>query len=236
MPESWQAGGGRGTVEVAPDVLRITQTGHVHYQIIVFCEKLRVARGLPTKSRLDPKKFVLTTRTARAKAVLGQIASVNVSVPASLASILEQFKQPAGTRDSHRPPRAAAIGVSENTVGQVQGRKLPQGEALRQLLEPLGLAWRAVDANTLAGHHAESGCRADGVGVLPRWQLLAGQPPAALIERIKTALRGAAWGEGGGRRDLFRPALAMLDRAAIATGANGGREAAGGKSKMSGAS
>ncbi len=50
VPESWQAGGGRGTVEVAPDVLRITQTGHVHYQIIVFCEKLRVARGLPTKS------------------------------------------------------------------------------------------------------------------------------------------------------------------------------------------
>ena len=56
VPESWQASGGRGTVEVTPDVLRITQTGHVHYQIIVFCEKLRVARGLPTKSRFGSEE------------------------------------------------------------------------------------------------------------------------------------------------------------------------------------
>ena len=31
----------------------------------------------------------------------------------------------------------------------------------------------------------------------PVGKLLAGQPPAALIERIKTGLPGAAWGEGG---------------------------------------
>ena len=81
VPESWQLDGGRGTVDVTPGVLRITQTARVHYQIIVFCEKLRVARGLPTKSllsRLDPRKFELTTRTTRAKAVLTWPASVNL--------------------------------------------------------------------------------------------------------------------------------------------------------------
>ena len=33
-------------------------------------------------------------------------------------------------------------------------------------------------------------------------KLLAGQPPAALIERIKTELQSAAWGEGGGTGEI----------------------------------
>ncbi len=55
-PESWQPNGGAGTLIATPNILTITQTGSVHHQILVFCEKLRVARGLPPKSRLDPKK------------------------------------------------------------------------------------------------------------------------------------------------------------------------------------
>ena len=119
VPESWQGSGGRGTVEVTPDALRITQTAHVHYQIIVFCEKLRIARSLPTKSRLDPKKFVLATRNAQAKASLGQITAEK-----SVATRMELEFYPVG-------------------------------------------------------------------------KLLAGQPPAVLIERIKTGTSGAVWGEGG---------------------------------------
>ena len=151
-PQSWQPSGGRGTVEIAADALRITQTAHVDYQIIVFCEKLRVARGLPTKSKLsklDPKKFVLATRTARAKAILSQIVSVHASVPSSLFSILDQFKQPAGSEILIDRPALAAIGISESTTGKFKAEKLPLGEALQQLLEPLELSWRAVDASTL---------------------------------------------------------------------------------------
>ena len=205
VPESWQASGGRGTVEVTPNVLRITQTGHVHYQIIVFCEKLRVARGLPTKSRLDPKKFVLTTRTDQAKAILGQMARVSVSVPWSLASIVNLFKQPAGTEILVNRPALAAIGVSENTPGNFEFKsdKFPQGEAFRQLLDPLGLAWRAVDANTLQITTQKALAARMELEFYPIGQLLAGQPPAALIERIKTQLRGDVWGDGGAGGVLY---------------------------------
>ena len=102
--------------------------------------------------------------------MLDQVVSVNASVPAPLASILEQFKQPAGCQILIDRPALAAAGISENATGRFKADKLPQGEALGKLLDPLGLAWRAVDADHLAGHHAESGCRADGVGVLPRRQ------------------------------------------------------------------
>jgi hypothetical protein len=195
VPESWQASGGRGTVETEPDILRITQTGRVHYRIIVFCEKLRVARGLPTKSRLDPKQFVLTTRTAQAKAILDHITSVNVSTPAALGSILDQFKQPAGTEILIDRPALAGIGISENTTGKFRADKLPQGEALQQLLEPLALAWRAVNANTLQVTTQKLVAARMELEFYPVGRLLAGQPPAAWIERAKKWLPEATWGE-----------------------------------------
>jgi len=201
VPESWRTSGGRGTVEASPDVLLVTQTGHVHYQIIVFCEKLRVARGLPTKSRLDPKKFVLATRTARARAILDHPANVRAGGSASLASILDQFRQPAGTEILIDHPALAAAGVSENAGVKFKTDKLSQGEALRQLLEPLGLAWRAVDANTLQITSRKTVAARMELEFYPLAALLAGHPAAALIERIKTELAGAAWGKGGG--DLY---------------------------------
>ena len=193
-----------GDRRVAPDALRITQTGHVHYQIIVFCEKLRVARGLPTKSRSDPKKFALATRTARAKAVLDQLASMNVSVPASLASISISSSSRRERRFSSTAPRWLRA-RSRRTPGKFKADKLPQGEALGKLLEPLGLAWRAVDANTLQVTTQKAVAARMELEFYPVGKLLAGQPPAALIERIKTELHGATWGEGGGGAIYFDP-------------------------------
>jgi hypothetical protein len=209
-PESWQGSGGRGTVDVAPDTLRITQTGRVHYQIIVFCEKLRVARGLPNTSRMDTKKFVLATRTARAKAILDHLVNVNVSLPAPLWSILDQFKQPAGTEILIARPALAAIGISENTGARLKADKLPQCEALGKLLEPMGLGWRAVDANTLQVTTQKAVAARMELEFYPVGKLLAGMPPATWVERTKTWLPGAVWGEGGGAMYIDPPSQCLI--------------------------
>jgi hypothetical protein len=212
-PESWQAAGGRGTVVASPEALQIAQTARVHYQIVVFCEKLRVARGLKGP---DPKKFALTTRTALAKAVLNQVVSMNVTAPASLASVLERFEQSAGCRILIDRPALAASGISEDNVGKFKADKLPLGEALGKLLEPLGLAWRAVDAGTLQVTTQKAVAarmelefypvgRRPGVAAAP-----AGQPPTALIEQIKAQFPGAAWGAGGGVIDYDPPSQCLL--------------------------
>ena len=46
-PESWQSAGGRGTIEPGQGVLVVLQTGDVHQQVLVFCERLRNARQKP---------------------------------------------------------------------------------------------------------------------------------------------------------------------------------------------
>ena len=139
---------------------------------------------------MDPKKFVLTTRTARARNILDQIANVHASAPASLGSILDQFKQPAGTEILIDRPALAANGISENATGKFKADKMPQGEALQQLLEPLGLSWRAVDANTLQVTTQKTVAARMELEFYPVAKLLGGAPPAALIERIKIGLPG----------------------------------------------
>ena len=68
VPESWQANGGRGTVETGPDALRIAQTGHVQ---LPGPRLLRQASPGPRlaaeRSHIEPKNLVLTTRTARGR-------------------------------------------------------------------------------------------------------------------------------------------------------------------------
>ena len=66
-PETWQGQGGRGTIEPDERALAVAQSGNVHWQILVFCEKLRKARNKPFRSRGDPAVFTLATRLDQAR-------------------------------------------------------------------------------------------------------------------------------------------------------------------------
>jgi hypothetical protein len=195
-PQSWQSAGGNGTIEADPDTLRITQTGHVHHQIAVFCEKLRVARKLAPKSHLDPRTFSLESHIARAKAVLGRSTTINAVTGTPLREILDQLKQPPGTEIFVDRPALAAAKLNENTPTKLRSEMLPQGIVLHQLLEPLGLGWRAIDANILQVTTKSALAARLEVEFYPAGKKLAGQTPAALLDQIKAAAPGAAWGDG----------------------------------------
>ncbi len=94
-PESWQSAGGEGTIETEKTALVVTQTAAVHDQILVFCEKLRNARGRPLKSNRDPKRFELTTRLQQAASALNRLVTANFHEPARLVDILAYLGQQA---------------------------------------------------------------------------------------------------------------------------------------------
>ena len=68
-PESWQPAGGRGTIEAEPGVLVVVQSGEVHQQVLVFCEKLRTrppqAAPQPRQSRSLHLGHAIGTRRER---------------------------------------------------------------------------------------------------------------------------------------------------------------------------
>jgi hypothetical protein len=206
-PESWQAarpaaGVSSGAIEVSPAVLKITQTAQVHHQIVVFCEKLRVARGLPPRSHLDPQQFSLQTRIARAKPILGRLTSINVGTAMPLADILDQLKPPGPEFLIDRPALAAAK-TSENVATTLRAERLPLGLVLRQLLEPLGLAWRAVDSNTLQITTQKALAARFEVEFYPQANRAAAQPAGALIDQVRAGVHDAVWGDTGASGALY---------------------------------
>ena len=92
-PETWQSRGGAGDIQATDGVLEITQTGTVQLEVLVFCEKLRVARGLSPRSGRPAEQFPLETRRMRAAPLLAQPVSVNFFRPATLQRVLREVEK-----------------------------------------------------------------------------------------------------------------------------------------------
>ena len=114
-----------------------------------------------------------------------------------LGSILAQLKPP-GSEILVNCPALEAAGISANAAGKFRAEKLPLDEALRQLLEPLDLSWRAVGPNALQITSQKALAARMEVEFYPAGKLLGGKSPDLLIERIKSALPNAAWSPAAG--------------------------------------
>ncbi len=116
-PASWQTAGGKATLTTDGDALVIEQSDAAHYDVLSFCEKLRVARGKPIKSRYDPTRFVLTTHLDKARQLLSTPITVNFGAPQPLSNVVNWLRaRPARSSSStiqrwpskkHRPKASA---------------------------------------------------------------------------------------------------------------------------------
>jgi hypothetical protein len=203
-PDCWQSNGGRGAIRCEGGALLILQTGNVHYQIIAFCEKLRVARGLPTRSRLNPELFAVSTRWDRARPLLGQAVTVNYPQATRLTEILASLKKATGAELLVDWTALAADGMDDSTTGTLKTQKQLLASALSSLLAPLGLAYRMVDAATIQVTTRKAlDSRLELEFYAVGGQLKKGSDAAALIERIKGRLAAASWSDAGGSGVLW---------------------------------
>jgi len=144
-PDSWSSRGGEGTVTFQGNTLVIEQHEPVLFAVLGFCEKLRVARGLTTRSPYEPSAFRLESRYQRAAAKLAQPVSLTYLRPAPLTSILDRLSASASMHVLIDWRALARTGWNPDaeTTYTVAGR--PLAEALALLLTPMDLAFRAVD-------------------------------------------------------------------------------------------
>jgi hypothetical protein len=197
-PDAWQTSGASGTIAAEEGALLVNQTGSVHSQVLVFCEKLRTARGKPVRSRLSPGLFTPATRADRAGAMLGHLVTVNFRQPTPLAEILIHLRQSSGAEILVDGPALAAAGTSESAKTTVAAERQPLTAALGQALGPLGLGWRVVGPETIQVTTRQAVAARLELEFYPVGSLLARQEPPALIERLKSRVPGASWNEGGG--------------------------------------
>lgn len=199
-PETWEAHGGQGKIHENAGVLEITQSEPVHLEILVFCERLRVARGLSPRSGRPAESFGLATRRARAAECLRQPVTLNFFQPTAIRRVLQEVDQACEAR----------IGV--NWLALAEEQKLPSlpavltvsqaplESALGQMLDPLGLDFRAsaertIEVTTRAAADAHFEREFYPIGDL----LDAGQNAAALIDRLRGEIAAGTWESDGGK-------------------------------------
>ena len=198
-PASWGGAGGRGTVAADGDALTVVQTATVHYQIVLFCEKLRVARGMPLKSQLNPDLFKLDARHRRARRALSLPVTVNFHHPAPLEQIAAHLEEPTGLDILFDRMAMARERLSPAVHASVNAEKEPLHAALRRLLEPLGLTYRVIDAKTLQITTATASSARLELEFYPVGKLLGdGRTGPQLAELIRGRVAPSTWSSAGG--------------------------------------
>jgi hypothetical protein len=203
-PESWQSAGGEGTIETEKTALIVAQTAAVHEQILVFCEKLRNARGRPLKSNRDPKRFDLTTRLQQAASALNRRVTANFHEPAKLVEILAYLGQQAEIDILVDRQALGAAGLSDKSEISFTVENQPLTVALNDLLGPLKLGYRPIDAHTLQVTTLSALDARLELEFYPAGKLLSkNQSGPHLIEQIKTMVSPASWNNAGSLAAIY---------------------------------
>ena len=149
-PETWKASGGVGTAELKGGALAVSQTPETTYRVLVFFEKLSLARGKEPLAKKFPRElFAPSTRREKATPILHRNASVTYYHPAPLVDILHELERQTQTRILIDWHGLRAANWSMKVEGTLTVEGMPLNEALDSLLAPLDLTWRAVDARTI---------------------------------------------------------------------------------------
>ncbi len=199
VPHSWQAAGGKGAIQVLDDILVVQHTDLVHREVLRFLEKLRSARGMPSRSTMDPAEYALVSRATRAQARLDRPVTANFVRPTPLDEILSYLEQISETTLLVDWITLGKGGVPPNVQGVLSADGQPLREALRSLLQPLGLTYRVAHAGTLQiTTRKAAGARLDLEFYRTSGLIDPDQPAGPLVEQIKSQVAGGSWSDAGG--------------------------------------
>jgi hypothetical protein len=145
---SWAEQGGDGACRVDGTTLVVEHDDTVQYEILVLCERLRVARGGSVLSRIKPEFVELTHKSELLRASQRSV-TLRIWRDTSLDSIAAAFETEAGINiliDWHALHLA---GWAPKDRMKFFCQELSLEEALTSLLQPMGLTFRVIDASTL---------------------------------------------------------------------------------------
>ncbi len=148
-PKSWQGLGGSGSIRESPPALVIYQQDTVLYRCFRFCDRLRAARGLPFRSSFDPALFDLAPRWSLATDVLNKPISLNFAAPTPFVDVLDRLGQETGGEIIIDWIALGDLGWTPDTETTLAANEQPLGDALRELLRPMGLTYRVIAKDTL---------------------------------------------------------------------------------------
>jgi hypothetical protein len=143
---------------VVDGAIVLSATEIEHDRMIELCEKLRVARGRPLRSRFspdrpdhrfDPGRFELATRRARAQSILGRPITAGIGRAAPLCDVVAYLAEQSGATLLVDGVALAEAGLAVETEARLTAAGETLEVALTRLLEPLKLVYRVVDDSVI---------------------------------------------------------------------------------------
>lgn len=206
-PATWRSAGGDGTIQIKDDLLEIDQSRETLYRILVFCEKLRLARGMPLKSRFPTSRFPLASRTARASEKLDRPVTFTFLEPTPLTEVVQYVQHATGLTIAIDWRLLLAEGLTPNAAITCGVTDKPLGEALTTVLSPLGLGWRVINADSIelvTQTDAETRLEVEFYPVGDR--LRAAVDPQQFVNRLSKEVGSDTWkGVGGEGVAVYDP-------------------------------
>ncbi|MEM8944763.1 MAG: hypothetical protein AAGD11_06220 [Planctomycetota bacterium] len=148
-PQSWQASGGEGKLEVSAGQLKVTQPQQVQYQVLIMLERLRLARNLPPKSRYPVKRLAGTPAQVVLADKLNQSATFTFSQFTALAEVFAYWQHKLEAPVLVDWPALAAQDKWPSTTITAAVIEEPWHAALSNVLQPIGLGWRAATGGAI---------------------------------------------------------------------------------------
>ncbi|NOZ39581.1 MAG: hypothetical protein GXP24_05065 [Planctomycetes bacterium] len=155
LPQTWKSAGGEGTLEATTGSLRIGQTQQVHYQVLIFLERLRLARNLPPKSRYPVKRLAGTPANILLQEKLAKSATFTFSQFTAIDEIFVHWQTEFDAPLLIDWPALADTDIWPSTTIACAIIDKPWSDALGKVLEPLGLGWRATTGGAIEITSAE---------------------------------------------------------------------------------
>ncbi|HEV2970865.1 MAG TPA: hypothetical protein VGY55_12915, partial [Pirellulales bacterium] len=202
---SWKEAGGLGTSRWSDGALVVEQSESVHAQLLVFCEKLRIARGLPLRSKIDPDRFRLVPRTAAAAKALALPVTADFNRPEPLSRVLAYLHGSTHVTLLIDQVALAEQRMSAETEALLAADRQPLGQTLTALVEPMDLTWRVVGERAVEITTPQAAAMHAEVEFYPAGELLSGETNGqALIARIERELATAAGSEAPAAHPTIR--------------------------------
>lgn len=136
-------------VQVVAGKLPLTAPLATQYDLVVLCERLRVARGLATKTKYPRSLLTAEPSLTTLAPVLNRRTTFSFVEPTPLENVVAHWRRVTGLSILVDWRALADIGYGPRSTIECSVTNRPWRAALDGVLEGLGLTWAAIDGRTL---------------------------------------------------------------------------------------
>jgi len=196
------------SLKTSANTLSVEQAQQFQYQVLIFLERLRLAREIPLRSRFPVKRLAGSSPHATLAARLRASTTFTFSHYTSVSEVVRYWQQELGIPILVDWPALATVSLWPNSRIACAAENKPWSESLDQVLEPLGLGWRAVAGGAVEITSAKK-VQTELQLELYRLEQELGEPSAGVLSELRSIAESSI-AEKGPAEIVYDPAGKVL--------------------------